>query len=1351
MDAPVNPRDSAGPLGKLLFTWMSPLVRRSLKGSFEQHDHFPISSDLQIAPRIETFQKFFHNSTSLFKMLWRMFSHKTLLFVLTLLCYSAEIGSVLLIYLITKMLSTTDLIDYIRLAAFLGSFLVLELAKSVMFVCFDRLVFVELLALRNCYIIQVLRKASRLALHSASKRGRGNLVNLVQVDAEAIPDCGDEFSIIFYQILNGVVGFALCFYFIRSPFAVFLGVNVIFALVSLVANRFELHLEEQLLGLKDARMSLLNNMFGNLRFIKFHVLEGVFLKLVFDRRQRELSNIARIAALHVADTFVNWLSPTVSLLVMLSYLLWRGDQVSIADFVAFYTLYEYINDFFRAVPGFLHTLFRLKLVNLRMGGFFRLNETDNSHMTLLAVNQNRFLDDSTVTDENKRKDRLDERKKNAVQIIDGQFSFTQVGLANIRSDSDSDGDSDSESESETKDSDIKKNKFSLKNLNLNFKTGELIFIIGDIGSGKTSLLHTILGELSPTDQKSKVVLTSESFAFCPQNPFIQAKSIRDNITFYEPLDEGRLRRALRLACLEDDLRALSDGVNTVLGEDGANLSGGQRTRINLARCFYRKREIYLFDDPLSSLDFNIATRVLEQGILRGLRGKTRLLVTHSIQFLLQADRVIFLRDGHVRFNGNVGEFRGTSWFRELEQTVDKTRVADRMSAYGSHVSVKTTEDFRFTVKDQSQQMREIGEVSEFSTFTPKRSINDINLNLRDFNERYTVGDSILKSTISKKSSLNRKTEYVNESTKKLKRLRSNDSQDSLTERLEVNWRRMNQHMSNSIKDIDSSDDSYSESLTEKADTERELKTPTKPSGSKQKLSFDLHSVPSIQLSGSPGLEPKDSQVSQLKTEIDMRGNDDTTVLTWMDSVNEKHLQKYFLSEDKDIGRHFWTNFQLFVIYSGGSISFVILLVTAVVNTSIEYFCMSKLYGLIEEVNQDPQAQVTDKLKLLYIYYLAPLGLVLVREIVIFWRAVAISRRVHHRMMFSTLFGDLLGFHERVKSARLINRFSNDIEHVDHEIGFEVSELLLHSGHLITDIAIGVLTIGWWVLILFAFYYILVVCYQHRYVRLKKDLRRLEALSKTPVLNLTQELLNGQLVFKAFGKSPNAMQELTHLLEENSKNLSAQNALASWFTIRVSLFNVLMVQLGCLAFIWCALRFDMISVKRVILFLPFCLSFVWNIDTWVNSLSQVETSLVALERCLAFDNIPSEPQYLGLFRLRKSLSIPVLSRGKLGDFIYKNTSKTRKKSRKRSKRALKEPLIDSREAPAFGPKNVKFKMGQIIFSQVNVRYPTRKKNALTNFTLQILPGEKIGIVGRTGSGKSTLIRLLSRHLRQQVEA
>ncbi|CAB4281457.1 unnamed protein product [Prunus armeniaca] len=148
----------------------------------------------------------------------------------------------------------------------------------------------------------------------------------------------------------------------------------------------------------------------------------------------------------------------------------------------------------------------------------------------------------------------------------------------------------------------------LKHINLNVNKGELTAIVGIVGSGKSSLLALILGEMHKLSLKVRVCGTT---AYVAQTSWIQNGTTEENILFGLPMDRDRYQEVVRVCCLEKDLEMMEFGDQTEIGERGINLSGGQKQRIQLARVVYQNCDIYLLDDVFSAIDAHTLSEIFK--------------------------------------------------------------------------------------------------------------------------------------------------------------------------------------------------------------------------------------------------------------------------------------------------------------------------------------------------------------------------------------------------------------------------------------------------------------------------------------------------------------------------------------------------------------------------------------------------------------------------------------------------------------------------------------------------------------------------------------------------------------------
>ncbi len=202
----------------------------------------------------------------------------------------------------------------------------------------------------------------------------------------------------------------------------------------------------------------------------------------------------------------------------------------------------------------------------------------------------------------------------------------------------------------------------LKDLNLSIRAGESVAVIGSVGSGKTALLLSLLGEVPQVNGEFCWTDGSNqpSFGYVPQEALIMNGTLRENIELGINVDPSRLERAIAASALEHDIRLLSGGLEAEIGEQGINLSGGQKQRVNLARAACREADILLLDDPVSAVDFHTENAVMDNLIFGLWEKKTRIVVTHRLHHLDRFDRVLFLHRGTVVGDGHYKELLETN-------------------------------------------------------------------------------------------------------------------------------------------------------------------------------------------------------------------------------------------------------------------------------------------------------------------------------------------------------------------------------------------------------------------------------------------------------------------------------------------------------------------------------------------------------------------------------------------------------------------------------------------------------------------------------------------------------------------
>ncbi|KAG7207731.1 hypothetical protein KM043_009345 [Ampulex compressa] len=253
---------------------------------------------------------------------------------------------------------------------------------------------------------------------------------------------------------------------------------------------------------------------------------------------------------------------------------------------------------------------------------------------------------------------------------------------------------------------------TLHNINIKVQPGELIAIVGQVGAGKSSLLNVILKELPLLSGSIKV---NGSLAYACQEPWLFAGSVRQNILFGRKMEQLRYDRVVKVCQLKRDFTLLPYGDKTIVGERGISLSGGQRARINLARAVYAETDIYLLDDPLSAVDAHVGKHMFEECIDKYLKGKTRILVTHQLQYLRNVGRIIVLKDGAIQAEGTYDELAslGVDFGRLLENQAhseERTPSAPASRSNSRNASITSLSSFMTNDTGKQDEPEEVAEM-----------------------------------------------------------------------------------------------------------------------------------------------------------------------------------------------------------------------------------------------------------------------------------------------------------------------------------------------------------------------------------------------------------------------------------------------------------------------------------------------------------------------------------------------------------------------------------------------------------------------------------------------------------------
>ncbi|XP_033725081.1 multidrug resistance-associated protein 1-like [Pecten maximus] len=431
----------------------------------------------------------------------------------------------------------------------------------------------------------------------------GEIVNLMSVDCQRIQDAFAFHHWIFSFFSITGIGLYLVWNEMGDGIYGCIVIVVIFTILNVYFGQLQERYQQGLLKLKGSRMKLLNEVLGGIKVLKMYAWEKTFTEKIKAIRDLEMGFLKKIAVVTAFSVVLAVHSPFfMNFAILLIYML--ADLSRYLNATTAFTIVSVVNviRYPIALSPFVIT---------------------SCIQTYVSVDRiQRFLWEEDLEHDNvKRVTHGD----HAVSIQNGRFTW-----------------------------DIEDQMTTLTNINFEIPQGKLVAVVGIVGSGKSSLISAVLGELERLEGE---VTLKGSIAYVPQEAWIQNMTLRDNILFGTPYREKKYRRVLEACQLLPDLSILTAGDQTEIGQKGINLSGGQKQRVSLARAVYNNADVYLLDDPLSAVDSHVGKALFQKVIGNEglLKNKTRILVTHGVHWLPNVDRIIVMDGGQISEIGTYEE------------------------------------------------------------------------------------------------------------------------------------------------------------------------------------------------------------------------------------------------------------------------------------------------------------------------------------------------------------------------------------------------------------------------------------------------------------------------------------------------------------------------------------------------------------------------------------------------------------------------------------------------------------------------------------------------------------------------
>ncbi|NXS91481.1 MRP7 protein, partial [Jacana jacana] len=591
-------------LSRFFYVWMNPLMKRGYQGKLNQpQDVYVLPRQLQVArvcDRAQVAVRLLSVLHAAFGL--RFYSLGLLKLAGSLLSFS---GPLLLNLLVNFMESRQEPLSHgvlYALGLFAGSFL-----GAILWNQFSYEVNKVTLMVRAAVISAIYRKALHVSSTSLTRFTVGEIVNFMSTDTSRLVN----FCFSFHEVWSLPFQFAITLYLLYQQVGVAFLTGLALALLlvpinKVIANRIMMN-NKEMLKHKDTRVKLMTEFLCGIRVIKFYTWENHFSTRINGCRAKELQQLRAIKYLDAVCVYL-WaaLPVVVSIAIFITYVL-LGHQLTATKVFTALALVGMLILPLNSFPWVLNGTLEAKVSLDRIQCFLELMDQDlEAYYTLDSPS-------GTAT---------------AVEMRCAAFSWAPV-----------------EGESTRQPSSTGTVQLHIENLLV--RKGMLLGVVGKVGSGKSSLLAAITGELIKQGGQVYVCDLEQGFGLATQEPWIQFATVRENILFGRKYDARLYEEVVEACALSEDLNILPAGDQTEVGENGVTLSGGQKARIALARAVYQDKELYLLDDPLAAVDADVANHLMRKCILGVLKHKTRILCTHRTEFLEQADALLLMDNGRI--------------------------------------------------------------------------------------------------------------------------------------------------------------------------------------------------------------------------------------------------------------------------------------------------------------------------------------------------------------------------------------------------------------------------------------------------------------------------------------------------------------------------------------------------------------------------------------------------------------------------------------------------------------------------------------------------------------------------------
>jgi ABC-type multidrug transport system fused ATPase/permease subunit len=505
---------------------------------------------------------------------------------------------------------------------------------------------------------------------SRLKGGAGDVVNLVANDCNKISEAAINFHYLWSATFEVTAVMILAILQIGTSALPALGILAILIPIQIYLGHLRSKLGTEATQHTSKRVHVMSEILTAIKLIKFYAWEAPFASHISEIRAKEMSLIKKSFYLNAISFSTVFAAPVIIALIVL-LTAWKLDgtggskELNARSAFVVIALFNTLRYPFLMLPLAVNSVSDARIAFSRIDKFLEQPEVEKT-VRLPAAQDG----------------------EDAILMKEANFSW---------------------------DKDV-----SLKSISFNAKKGQLIAVVGDVGSGKSSLIAALLRQMN---QQGGVNEVHGKISYVPQEAWLLNMTFRDNVLFGSAYDMKRYNEVIRVCALRRDLELMENGDVTEIGERGVNLSGGQRQRISLARAVYNNGDVIFLDDPLSAVDQHVGKHIFNECISGFLQGSTRVFVTHQLQYLPQCDYILVMSKGSIVEQGTYSELIakaghlstlvGSSSSYEEEELEDPINSEVPVKSHEIHVAAPNAIEMKsLSTSDLTQQ--QIMERNQFS-------------------------------------------------------------------------------------------------------------------------------------------------------------------------------------------------------------------------------------------------------------------------------------------------------------------------------------------------------------------------------------------------------------------------------------------------------------------------------------------------------------------------------------------------------------------------------------------------------------------------------------------------------------